>query len=97
MMGVKQGQGTYLFADGSRYKGAWEENHPNGHGVASYSDGSCYDGLWQEGMKHGKGTLFEGDGSVKHGEWRQDRFVRTIDKERQSRSITCKMLSIGQI
>ena len=40
----RHGSGTYTYADGSEYEGAWEQNRRDGQGTMTYADGSVYRG-----------------------------------------------------
>eukprot|EP00397_Hematodinium_sp_SG-2012_P009454 GEMP01009538.1.p1 GENE.GEMP01009538.1~~GEMP01009538.1.p1 ORF type:complete len:1005 (+),score=261.73 GEMP01009538.1:25-3039(+) len=42
--GLRHGEGTFYYANGSSYKGQWSENKKHGHGVYTYDDGSIFDG-----------------------------------------------------
>jgi hypothetical protein len=44
--GVKDGQGTYTWADGSIYTGAWKYGVREGQGTYKGADGTIYEGLW---------------------------------------------------
>ena len=40
----REGQGTFFFANGSRYVGEWVDNQKHGDGLLSFEDGSVYQG-----------------------------------------------------
>ena len=42
----RSGQGTYTYADGSKWVGAWENDNLNGYAITYYADGS----INQEGI-----------------------------------------------
>ena len=64
--GVKHGQGTMTYSDGSKYEGKWKNNLQHGQGTMTYSDGSKYEGKWKNNLQHGQGTTTYYDGSIKY-------------------------------
>lgn len=42
--GLRQGVGTFFYADGARYEGQWAANQKHGAGRFVYEDGSVYEG-----------------------------------------------------
>lgn len=42
--GLRQGHGTFFYADGARYEGEWAANLKHGMGRFVYEDGSVYEG-----------------------------------------------------
>ena len=72
--GKRQGKGTLIWQDGSRYVGDWKNDFRDGYGVQYDSDGEIYEGNWLNGKKHGKGKLtFASDDSLDRkyydGDW----------------------------
>ncbi|OGQ99579.1 MAG: hypothetical protein A2521_16940 [Deltaproteobacteria bacterium RIFOXYD12_FULL_57_12] len=51
------GHGVFVFDDGSRYEGAWEDGRLQGRGTMTFADGGRYDGEWQNNQPNGQGTL----------------------------------------
>ena len=45
-------QGVYLFRNGAKYKGFYDQGKKNGQGVFEYPDGSKYQGTLNSKMKH---------------------------------------------
>ena len=43
MEGKKEGQGTYLWSDGSKYVGKWKDNKIGGFGIYTWLDGRKYE------------------------------------------------------
>jgi radial spoke head protein 1 len=41
-----QGVGTYIYPDGSVYKGDWKNNQHHGVGVYEFPNGTVYEGEW---------------------------------------------------
>ena len=42
--GEPNGQGTFIWSDGTKYVGEYKNGLPNGHGTETWSDGSKYVG-----------------------------------------------------
>ena len=55
---MKHGYGVYQWADGSEFKGNWEENKITGYGIYYWEDGRVYEGTWKDNNIHGKGVTF---------------------------------------
>ena len=64
------GHGTFVYAKGDQYEGAWVNGFPSGKGRMAYADGSNYNGAWSMGKKHGHGTLTT-ELWTYTGEWKQ--------------------------
>ena len=43
---MRDGNGTFYFADGSFYTGMWKENKPCGIGLFRYNDGKYDSGIY---------------------------------------------------
>ncbi|PIP71757.1 MAG: phosphatidylinositol-4-phosphate 5-kinase, partial [Nitrospinae bacterium CG22_combo_CG10-13_8_21_14_all_47_10] len=43
------GKGKYLYANGDRYQGEFQNDLPNGQGVYILANGNVYSGLWENG------------------------------------------------
>ena len=50
---MKNGYGVYTWADGSEFKGNWEENKITGYGIYTWEDGRVYEGYWKQNNMHG--------------------------------------------
>ena len=59
----ENGQGTYQYSNGDKYKGQWKNNRLDGQGTLTYLDGSKYEGQWKNNQRHGQGTYIYPDGS----------------------------------
>jgi hypothetical protein len=46
-LGLRNGQGTFSFSNGSKYEGEWRDNLKNGLGLFTFEDGTCYDGPFE--------------------------------------------------
>ena len=65
-------QGTYTFASGNKYVGAYKDDLPNGQGTFTHVDGSKYVGATKDGSFHGQGTLTLADGTKYVGAFKDD-------------------------
>ena len=57
------GNGTYCFADGSRYSGQFKQGKYQGKGKYFFSDNTRYEGDFNKGVFEGKGILYYSNGS----------------------------------
>ena len=65
MDGLKNGKGTYYYANGNIFEGIWKNDKKEGYGVYSYlTTGEKYEGDWMQGEKHGQGTFHFAYGDV---------------------------------
>jgi|LauGreDrversion4_2_1035121.scaffolds.fasta_scaffold124805_3 hypothetical protein len=46
-MGLRHGQGTFYYSNGSKYEGMWRDNLKNGYGSFTFEDGTTYDGPFE--------------------------------------------------
>ena len=46
--GLRQGSGTFYYADGSRYCGQWHNNLKHGYGVHTHADGAVSEGTFKQ-------------------------------------------------
>ena len=44
--GLREGQGTQIWKDGSKYVGYWKIDQANGKGRLIHADGDVYEGDW---------------------------------------------------
>lgn len=70
----KIGFGTYVFADGSKYQGRFDNGIPNGKGKMTLSNGDRYEGEFYRGKMHGEGKYFFKNGSKFIGQLRKNQF-----------------------
>lgn len=68
--GVRTGQGTYTYSDGTKYIGEHKNNEANGQGSFIWPDGSKYSGNILDGKLNGLGTFTWKDGEKYVGEYR---------------------------
>lgn len=71
--GQREGKGTQIWKDGSKYVGFWKADQANGKGRLIHSDGEVYEGEWVDDKAHGRGTYEHFDGAKYMGEWEDDR------------------------
>ncbi len=70
----RNGTGIYVWADGSRYSGGFQDGLQHGHGSLSFSNGASYVGDWKRGTRNGMGTGIFPDGRVLAGRWSENHF-----------------------
>ncbi len=46
---MKHGKGTYIWADGGRYEGEWQDDMKHGKGTFTSSDGRRFEQEWHKG------------------------------------------------
>ena len=63
------GQGTFRFADGALYSGAFRDGSFEGNGTLTYPDGSSYVGTFAKQLQHGQGQLVDAKGNRYEGSW----------------------------
>eukprot|EP00042_Codosiga_hollandica_P008881 m.20429 g.20429 ORF g.20429 m.20429 type:complete len:150 (+) comp31971_c0_seq1:72-521(+) len=65
--GKREGLGIVIFADGTRYNGAFVGGLCAGLGVLTFSDNSKYEGEFKNGKYHGFGVYTRADGMKYEG------------------------------
>ena len=55
--GLKNGDGTYLWSDGTTYIGAWLKGKRHGDGMLTAPKGTVYGGQWINDKLTGKGSF----------------------------------------
>ncbi|XP_066597451.1 radial spoke head 10 homolog B-like [Prorops nasuta] len=67
---MMEGDGTYKWENGSRYKGEFQENQIHGKGFLEWKDQSYYEGEFFKGFRHGRGTMVIRDYKILYiGQW----------------------------
>jgi tetratricopeptide (TPR) repeat protein/uncharacterized alpha/beta hydrolase family protein len=66
------GEGTTVFADGSRYTGGFKNRLMSGFGYMTWPDGSSYKGQWVNKQIKGTGVFTYTDGAVYEGDVSQN-------------------------
>ena len=75
------GHGIYLYADGIRYDGDYQNDKKEGYGSYLWTDGRRYDGWWHKGKQHGLGTYIVAEkNSKKYGLWENGKRVTWFDE-----------------
>ena len=70
--GKKNGEGVFLYPDGSKYDGFWLNDLRNGWGTYTYPNGDTYEGEWVQGYRQGQGVYtYKDTGSRYEGTWFQ--------------------------
>jgi len=70
--GLREGQGSYAWADGRRYVGGFRAGLEDGQGTYTYPNGEKYEGQFQANRRTGQGTYTWPDGRKYVGELRDD-------------------------
>lgn len=71
--GLRCGEGTMVWEDGSLYSGQWKGDMANGWGYLILPTKDHYFGLWKDDKAHGNGTYVHADGSRYEGNWEKDK------------------------
>lgn len=66
---AKNGMGTFVYPDGSKYVGEWVNDERQGQGTYTYANGDVYRGEWKAGRKNGVGIYTYATGSRIKGVW----------------------------
>ena len=74
------GEGTYIYKGGAKYKGHFKGGLANGEGICYYDNGDKYVGQWLNHSFNGKGTLFFNDGTKMEGIWDRGEFLQEEKK-----------------
>jgi formylglycine-generating enzyme required for sulfatase activity len=66
------GQGTFVYSDGSVYEGHWKNSKRHGQGRYTRPDTSTYVGQWKHDRFNGHGTYTYSDSSTYVGQWKDN-------------------------
>ena len=72
--GVRHGQGTYVYTNGNRFVGTYD-NGEKVYGTFYYKTGSKYTGQFENDKRHGTGRAISKDGKLMSGYWNKGEFV----------------------
>lgn len=72
----KNGTGTYIYKDYTKYIGNFKDTKANGYGKCYYSNGDIYIGEWRNHNFNGIGTFYSSTGVTKEGEWKDGVFIK---------------------
>ena len=77
--GKFDGQGTFTFADGTKYVGEFIGGKKDGQGTFTWSSGEFagdkYVGEYKDDKRHGQGTYTFADGTIEKGIWKNNELV----------------------
>jgi hypothetical protein len=73
------GQGTYVYKNGSKYVGDFKNKKAHGYGELFYNDGRTYAGEWASHKFDGKGIYTTKDGKIYQGIWKENKLVMSQD------------------
>lgn len=86
------GQGTYVYQNGSKYVGDFKNKKAHGYGELFYSDGRTYVGEWVAHKFEGKGVYTTKEGKIYQGIWKENKLVMAQDvsliAEKSTRVVT---------
>ena len=68
------GYGTFIYKDGTKYKGEFKNGLAEGTGTCFYENGDYYFGEWSKHTYHGKGMLQFENGEKLEGSWTNGEF-----------------------
>jgi hypothetical protein len=68
----KNGQGTFVWSDESKYTGNWVNAQRNGMGTLVWKSGDVYTGNWVNDQRDGQGTLVWKSGVIYAGNWKNN-------------------------
>ena len=74
---MRCGQGEYIWKNGQRYVGEFNNDRIEGSGTIYYTDGSVYTGQWKDEKKSGLGEYTWKSGQRYTGEFRSDKINGT--------------------
>ncbi|KAJ8899758.1 hypothetical protein K2173_019458 [Erythroxylum novogranatense] len=67
---VPEGNGKYVWSDGSVYAGEWQRGVRHGNGKLLWPSGAIYEGKFSGGYIHGTGTYIDSTNVTYKGRWR---------------------------
>merc|ERR1712196_180304 len=77
---VEEGQGVYIFPDGSRYEGQWQKGGEAGEAVRRHGQGTLvdgeqsYEGQWCNDAMHGQGVFSYASKAKYEGSWANNEY-----------------------
>ena len=91
---IYNGQGTYIWKDGSKYTGNWLDNNQDGQGIYIYPDGSKEVGEFKNGLLNGFAIRYNADGSIRReGIFKDYEFLYAETREKKDPSSQMSSLS----
>ena len=74
--GKKEGRGTAIYTDGSKYVGEFKNDVRSGQGIWTDSRGDRYDGEWANDRRNGFGVYVDAKDGVSRGIWQEGNLVK---------------------
>ena len=87
----ENGQGTYKYSNGAKYKGQWKNNRLDGQGTLTYLDGSKYVGQFKDSHLSGQGTFTYLDGRKFVGHWKNNNYNKNPKDNETLQTLPKKM------
>lgn len=79
----RNGEGTYIYLNNTKYSGEFFNGEAHGKGTCFYSNGDKYIGTWKYHNFEGKGTMYSNDGSIQSGYWKDGAFLGAAAPEKK--------------
>lgn len=83
-MQCSSGKGKFIYQDGSKYIGDFNNGIPHGVGTVYYHNGDRYEGGWQRHAPHGKGVMYYANGKIIGAIWNQGSPQRQLFSSQQT-------------
>ena len=84
---IYNGQGTYIWKDGSKYTGNFLDNNQDGQGIYIYPDGRKEVGEFKNGLLNGFAIQYDADGSItQEGIFKDNEFLYAETREKKEPS-----------
>lgn len=77
----ENGEGSFAYADGTKYDGQFKKGKLHGFGTRVFSNGDKHVGSYNNNHPHGAGTMFFADGTKKEGEWVEGEYMGNAFRE----------------
>lgn len=90
------GYGVFLWPDGKRYEGNYNNDKKHGYGKYYWTPKIYYEGNWVNAKQHGVGICHTNDKVIK-GEFRSGRMIRIISEEKINGEENNKLVDNGDI
>ena len=74
----KNGRGTFLYGDGSKWIGEFKDGVPEGQGTCMYVNGDKYVGHFEHHAPQGEGTMYHANGRIVSALWEYGRPIGDI-------------------
>jgi hypothetical protein len=94
---VSAGQGVFLWPDGRRFEGQFENGAKTGKGVFSWPNGRRYEGMFEADERSGLGTFYSRDGTVYRGQFASDKMHGYVVKQDPDNALDLQEWDEGQL